>query len=65
MLLLEPHARMAVYGEAARMAACRAMRAAVAAARSVAILCDAADHDFDVARFTRISRADRHAETET
>jgi hypothetical protein len=38
---------------------------AVARAACRALLCDAADHDFELARFTRIARADRHAETET
>jgi len=65
MLLLEPHAGIAVYGEAARMASCRAMRAGVSAAHSVAIVCEAADHDFELARFMRIARVNRHAETET
>jgi hypothetical protein len=65
MLLLEPHAGIAVHGEAARMAAYQALRAAIVAARSVAIAREAADHDFELARFVRIARVNRHAETET
>jgi len=64
MLLLEPHAGIAVYGDAARMASYLARRAAVAAARDVAPVRAAVDHDFELARFTRIARVNRHAETE-
>jgi len=65
MLLPEPHAGIAVYGQAARMASYVAIRAKMAAARNVAIACETADHDSELTRFVRIARVNRHAETET
>ncbi len=65
MLLLRPPAGHAAPGDAARIASYLATRAAAAAARHVAILRETADHEFELAPFTRIARVNRHAETET